>query len=1003
MDYNFRAIEKKWQQQWKEKKVYAVSNASDKPKYYVLDMFPYPSGAGLHVGHPLGYISSDIYSRYKRLKGFNVLHPMGFDAFGLPAEQYAIDHGIHPAVSTEANINTFRRQLDNIGFSFDWDRELRTCDPKYYKWTQWIFLQLFDSWFNRKTQKAQRIDELVKIFNEEGNKTHSFPNNKYQLKAGENSFTAKEWKSYDEGTKEDLLMQYRLAYLAYSDVNWCEALGTVLANDEVINGVSYRGGFPVVKKKMRQWSLRITEYAERLLKGLEEIDFSESMKEIQRNWIGKSFGAEISFAIKIPGRGADSQAGDARELVLNVFTTRPDTIFGVDFMVVAPEHEIVKEITSKEQQSPIDEYLEYVKGRSEVERMAEVKKITGCFTGAYALNPFNGREIPVWISEYVLAGYGTGAIMGVPCGDERDHKFAKHFGIPITNIIGQHYNGEEANATKEAILQNSDFLNGILMKDAIQVVIDRIEQSGIGKRQINYKMRDAGWSRQRYWGEPFPIIFRDDVPYPMNSKDLPLELPPMDEFRSSGTGEGPLANAMDWVFINEREKRDTNTMPTHAGAAWYFLRFMDPHNDSVFADRKTLDYWGQVDVYIGGAEHAVAHLLYARLWVKVLSDLGYLNFDEPFKKLINQGKITGDSRFVYRVDSMGGLDPDRKIKTGIVSSHDFPLFISYEYVRKIQEGEMIKKELVEVINRAVPGYFEVSDSTDYSTVTISPLHVDVNIVDGLILNTVAFRNWKPDFSNAGFILNDGSFSSSTVGGQKGAYTCGAAIEKMSKSYFNVVNPDAVVEKYGADTFRMYEMFLGPLEASKPWDIKGIEGVHRFLRKLWRLYVHEEKGLIVKSEKATDVEWKALYKTLRKVEEDTERFSFNTAVSSFMIGVNELSDLKCHKKEVLEKLLVALTPYAPHVSEELWHLLGNKETVLDAAYPIIEEKYLVESSKNYPVAVNGKTRTELNIALEATQQQVEELVLNNDVVKRWLEGKPPKKVIYVKGRMVNIVI
>ena len=566
MEYNFRAIEKKWQQQWKEKKVYAVSNDSGKPKYYVLDMFPYPSGAGLHVGHPLGYISSDIYSRYKRLKGFNVLHPMGFDAFGLPAEQYAIDHGIHPAVSTEANINTFRRQLDNIGFSFDWDRELRTCDPKYYKWTQWIFLQLFDSWFNRKTQKAQRIDDLVKIFNEEGSKTHVFPNNKYQLTSGENSFSAKEWQSYDERTKQEVLMQYRLAYLAYTDVNWCEALGTVLANDEVINGVSYRGGFPVVKKKMRQWSLRITEYTERLLKGLEEIDFSESMKEIQRNWIGKSFGAEISFTIKRPDRGNPSQAQDS-ELFLNVFTTRPDTIFGVDFMVVAPEHEIVKQITSREQQTQIDEYLQYVQSRSEVERMAEVKKITGCFTGAYALNPFNSREIPIWISEYVLAGYGTGAIMGVPCGDERDHKFAKHFGIPITNIIGEYYNGEEANPTKEAILQNSDFLNGILMKDAIQVVIDRVEQSGIGKRQINYKMRDAGWSRQRYWGEPFPIIFRDDIPYPMDSKDLPLELPPMDEFRSSGTGEGPLANAVDWVYINDHEKRDTNTMPTHAGAA----------------------------------------------------------------------------------------------------------------------------------------------------------------------------------------------------------------------------------------------------------------------------------------------------------------------------------------------------------------------------------------------------------------------------------------------------
>ena len=955
MEYNFRDIEKKWQQVWKEKKVYAVSNESDRPKYYVLDMFPYPSGAGLHVGHPLGYISSDIYSRYKRLKGFNVLHPMGFDAFGLPAEQYAIDHGIHPMVSTEANINTFRRQLDNIGFSFDWDRELRTCDPKYYKWTQWIFLQLFDSWFNRKTQEAQRIGALVKIFEKEGNDNHPFPNTKYQLQSGQNNFTAEEWTLFDEPIRQEVLMQYRVAYLAYTDVNWCEALGTVLANDEVINGVSYRGGFPVIKKKMRQWSLRITEYAERLLKGLEEIDFSESMKEIQRNWIGKSLGAEMKFLIKRPqpqplSKGEGSNGSD---FFLHVFTTRPDTIFGVDFMVMAPEHELLKDITSTEQQHPIDEYLQYVQSRSDLERMAEVKKITGCFTGAYAVNPFNGREIPIWISEYVLAGYGTGAIMGVPCGDERDHKFAKHFGIPITNIIGGHYNGEEANATKDAVLQNSDFLNGILMRDAIEIVVSKIEEAGIGKQQINYKMRDAGWSRQRYWGEPFPIVYKNDIPYAMDEKELPLELPPMEEFRSSGTGEGPLANAKEWVYIREQERRDTNTMPTHAGAAWYFLRFMDPHNELAFADKKALDYWGQVDVYIGGAEHAVAHLLYARLWVKVLHDLGFLNFDEPFKKLINQGKITGDSRFVYRI-----RNTNQFVSAGLKNQYE-----------------------------------------------VDALHVDVNFVNGLKLDTEAFKKWKPDFANAEFILESDFLSSYSSEFREGTgiYVCGAAIEKMSKSYFNVVSPDEVVEKYGADTFRMYEMFLGPLEASKPWDIKGIEGVHRFLRKFWRLFVQEEKGLIVKKEGSTEAEWKVLYKTLKKVEEDTERFSFNTAVSSFMICVNELTDLKCHKQEVLEKLLVALTPYAPHISEELWHLIGNEGTVLDATYPVIVEKYLVESSKNYPVAVNGKTRAELNIALDATQQEVEELVLNNDIVKRWLEGKSPKKIIYVKGRMVNVVI
>jgi leucyl-tRNA synthetase len=930
MEYKFQDIEKKWQQWWKENNVYKVSNDSPKPKSYVLDMFPYPSGAGLHVGHPLGYIASDIYARFKRLKGYNVLHPMGFDAFGLPAEQYAIDHGIHPAVSTENNINNFRKQLDNISFCFDWSREIRTCDPKYYKWTQWIFLQIFDSWFNRHTQKAERIGALIKIFEKEGNIQHEFPNEKYQLPQGRVKFTADEWKSFNEKLKQEVLMQYRLAYLAYTDVNWCEALGTVLANDEVINGVSYRGGFPVVKKKMRQWSLRITEYAERLLKGLEEVDFSESMKDIQRNWIGKSFGAEIDFEISTKGN---------EQKKIRVFTTRPDTIFGVDFMVLAPEHELVKEITAASHSEEIEKYLLYVQGRSEVERMAEVKKITGCFTGSYAIHPFSKKQIPVWISEYVLVGYGTGAIMGVPCGDERDHKFARHFNIPITNIIGDYYNGEEANPTKDAILQNSDFLNGMVMKDAIEVVIRKMEESGIGERKVNYKMRDAGWSRQRYWGEPFPVIFRDDIPYAMDEKDLPLELPPLDDFKSARTGEGPLANVKDWVQINDHERRDTNTMPTHAGAAWYFLRYMDPHNDKVFTDKKYLDYWGQVDVYIGGAEHAVAHLLYSRLWIKILCDLGYLDFDEPFKKLINQGKITGDSRFVYRIRNKN-------------------MFVS----------------------------FGLKDQ--YET---DPLHVDVNIVNGLELDIDAFRNWKPDFADAEFILENGK------------YICGSAIEKMSKSYFNVINPDTVVEKYGADTFRMYEMFLGPLEASKPWDIKGIEGVYRFLKKFWRLFVDEEKGLVVTDEPPTNEELKVLHKTVKKIEEDTERFSFNTGVSGFMIATNELTDLKCHKRSILEPLLILLAPYAPHISEEIWHLLGHATSIVDAHYPKFEEKYVKESSKAYPVAINGKTRTELTIALDATQQQVEEIVLANDVVKKWMGGKPPKKVIYVKNKMVNVVV
>ncbi|MFI5132455.1 MAG: leucine--tRNA ligase, partial [Chitinophagales bacterium] len=839
----------------------------------------------------------------------------------------------------------FRKQLDNIGFSFDWSREVRTCDAKYYKWTQWIFLQIFDSWFNRGKEKAERIEQLIEIFETEGNSNQEIPNEKFQIPTtGKRSFTVAEWKAFDEKTKQEILMQYRLAYLAYTDVNWCEALGTVLANDEVINGVSYRGGFPVVKRKMRQWSLRITEYAERLLKGLEEIDFSDSMKEIQRNWIGKSSGAEMDF--EVTPRQDKGEKGTVKKL--RVYTTRPDTIFGVDFMVVAPEHEIVNEITSADQQSAINDYLQYVQGRSDVERMAEVKKITGCFTGAYAINPLNGREIPIWISEYVLIGYGTGAIMGVPCGDERDHKFAKHFGIPITNIIGDHYNGIEANPTKDAILINSDFINGMVMRDAIEVVIKRVEQLNIGKRQVNYKMRDAGWSRQRYWGEPFPVVYRDDIPYAMDEKDLPLELPPSNEFKSAGNGEGPLANVKEWVYISGHEKRDTNTMPTHAGAAWYFLRYTDPDNDTQFANKKALDYWGQVDVYIGGAEHAVAHLLYSRLWIKILHDLGYLKFDEPFRKLINQGKITGDSRFVYRIRNTNR-------------------FVSYGLKNNYETDE---------------------------------LHVDVNIVDGVELDTEAFKKWKPDFNNAEFVLEDRK------------YICGTAIEKMSKSYFNVINPDEVVEKYGADTFRMYEMFLGPLEASKPWDIKGIEGVHRFLKKLWRLFFKESnspstgegKGEAVwNHEKPDEAELKVVHKTIKQIEEVTERFSFNTGVSGFMIAINELTDLKCHKKEILEKILILLAPYAPHIAEELWLRLGNNGSILEAAYPVYDPKYLVESSKEYPISINGKMRTTIDMALGIPESEVEKIVLGNDVVRKWLEGKQPKKIIYKEGKMVNVVV
>ena len=921
-----KRIEEKWRDTWQQKGVYKVDNDTTKPKYYVLDMFPYPSGAGLHVGHPLGYIASDIVARFKRLKGFNVLHPMGFDAFGLPAEQYAIEHGVHPAKSTQDNIQNFKRQLGQIGFCYDWSREVQTCDPEYYKWTQWIFLQIFDSWFNRKKQKAERISELIKIFEAEGNRNHPVPNTKSKVQA----FSAADWQGFSEKQQQEVLMEYRLAYLAYTDVNWCEALGTVLANDEVINGVSYRGGFPVVKRQMRQWSLRITEYADRLLKGLEEIDFSESMKEIQRNWIGKSVGAELKFAVK------------GSKFEIRVFTTRPDTIFGVDFMVLAPEHELVKQITTEAQKEEIEKYLKYVESRSEVERMAEVKKITGAFTGAYAVNPFDGKQTPVWISEYVLAGYGTGAIMAVPCGDERDHKFAKHFNIPVTNIIGSHYNGNEANPTKEAILENSGFLNGMLMRDAIDVAIAEIEKRGIGKRQVNYKMRDAGWSRQRYWGEPFPVVFKDDMPYAMKESELPLELPPSNNFKPSGNGEGPLANLTDWINFTPNQKRDSNTMPTHAGAAWYFLRYMDPHNKNAFADKKALDYWNQVDVYIGGSEHAVAHLLYARLWTKVLHDLGYLNFDEPFKKLINQGKITGESKFVYRIRGTNKF--------------------------------------------ASAGYFQKYDGK------LDQLHVDIKLVDHRsVLDIEGFKNWKPDFADAEFELENGN------------YVCGTAIEKMSKSYFNVVNPDDIIDNYGADTLRMYEMFLGPLEASKPWSTQGIDGVFKFLRRVWNLFHDAQGNLNVSEAEPTKDELKALHKLIKKAEADIENYSFNTSVSEFMICANELSSLKCNKRSILEPLIIVLSPYAPHIAQELWEKLGHTDYIINAKYPAYNEEYLKENAFEYPISINGKVRAKMNFALDMPKEDIEKVVLASEIVQKWSEGKPPKKVIVVQGRIVNVVL
>lgn len=951
MDYQFRELEAKWQSRWEQDHAYRVENDSPRPKCYVLDMFPYPSGAGLHVGHPLGYIASDIYSRYKRLQGFNVLHPMGFDSFGLPAEQYALETGQHPADTTEKNVKTFRGQLDKIGFCYDWSRSFRTSDPDYYRWTQWMFLCLFGSWYNPHNDKAEPIDSLKAIFDKEGN---------ISVRADENEpfFSPEEWKAMTQAEQENILMDYRLAYSAYGEVNWCEALGTVLANDEVINGLSERGGHPVVKKKMRQWYLRITAYAERLLKGLETVEFSDSMKEMQRNWIGRSEGAEVRFVIADPS---------GKEHPLTVYTTRPDTIFGVDFLVLAPEHELVQVVASAAQRAGIDDYLQYVKSRTERERISEVKQVTGCFTGAFAVHPLTGKKIPVYVAEYVLAGYGTGAIMAVPCGDQRDFSFAQKFNIPITNIIGDAFNGEAANPSKDVILQQSDFLNGLMMSDAFSLAIEKLAEAGAGRRKVNYKMRDAGFSRQRYWGEPFPILWQDGVAVPLPANQLPLQLPHVEKYGPGPEGEGPLANLPAWVETPQG-RRETSTMPGYAGSSWYFLRYMDPKNTNDFCDRKASDYWGQVDVYVGGTEHAVGHLLYSRMWTKLLFDLGKIGFDEPFKKLVNQGMIQGSSRFVHRLDKL--------VCDGMNPAEGRLIFVSLGLTK---ETEL----------QALATFFNIPASSILE-VSFSPLHVDVNIVDGFELDINAFRQWKPDYANAEFITENGK------------YFCSAETEKMSKSKYNTVNPDVLVEKYGADTFRMYEMFLGPVEQSKPWDTKGIEGVHRFLRKCWRLFFNEQ-STVWNDEKPDVAEWKVLHKTIKKVAADTESFSFNTAVSAFMVCVNELTDLDCRKKAVLEPLLIMLAPYAPHISEELWHALGNESSVLDAEYPTFNPDYLLEASKDYPVSVNGKLRTNITVPSDAPQEEVEKHVLANEVVRKWLDGGPPKKIIFVKDKMINVVV
>ena len=963
MEYNFKEIEKKWQQNWKDTNAYKISNDSPKPSFYVLDMFPYPSGAGLHVGHPLGYIASDIFSRYKRLKGFNVLHPMGFDSFGLPAEQYALETGQHPAVTTEKNIETFKAQLDKIGFCYDWSREIRTSDPTYYKWTQKIFLDLFNSYFCNTQKKARPITELIENYSTKGN----------------SNFSATEWNAYSQKEQQDILMKHRLAFSSFGEVNWCEGLGTVLANDEVVNGVSERGGHPVVKKKMRQWYLRITAYADRLLQGLETVQFSEAMKDMQRNWIGKSEGCEMHFKIT------------NYELPITVYTTRPDTIFGVDFLVLAPEHSLVSQITTDAEKEKIDEYLIYVKSRSDRERMSEVKQITGCFTGSFATNPFNGKQTPVWIAEYVLAGYGTGAIMAVPCGDQRDFAFAKHFNIPITNIIGEHFNDEEANPTKEATLQNSGFLDGMLMKDAIAIAINKIAELNIGKRKINYRMRDAGFSRQRYWGEPFPIVWQDGMATPLNENELPLELPHAEKYSSGPEGEGPLANMEEWVNT-ANGRRETSTMPGYAGSSWYFLRYMDSNNTETFCDRKVSDYWNQVDVYVGGTEHAVGHLLYSRMWTKVLYDLGYIGFDEPFKKLVNQGMIQGSSRFVNWLSFETNMQGKCSIK------------ISNTWAK--ESVKTLKEKLSLILEK-----YNLKDIP----FTINRSHVNVEIVDGVILDLQSYGIGKHPTARSSntdyFLLEDGTLISENDNyNGNSVFLCDSEVEKMSKSKYNTVNPDVLVDKYGADTFRMYEMFLGPVEQSKPWDTKGIEGVHRFLKKLWRLFYTDANPAtnapgkkVWNDEKPTDAEYKILHKTIKKIEQDTENFSYNTAVAAFMIAVNEMADAKCFKKEILSQLLIILSPYAPHITEELWSLLGCEGSILDAAYPTLEEKYLVEATKEYPVSINGKMRSSINLPTEVTEEEARQAVLLNDAILKWLEGKEVKKFIFVKGRMINVVV
>ncbi|RQO64579.1 leucine--tRNA ligase [Pedobacter sp. KBW06] len=935
MDYQFKEIEQKWQEFWAQNQTFKAEEQSSKPKFYVLDMFPYPSGAGLHVGHPLGYIASDIFTRYKRLKGYNVLHPMGYDSFGLPAEQYAIQTGQHPALTTEVNINTYRRQLDQIGFSFDWSKEVRTSDPEYYKWTQWIFMQLFNSWYNLETDRAEDITSLLEKFNASGS-----ADVKAVCDEDTKSFLPTDWATMTQEEKQEELLKYRLTYLRESTVNWCPALGTVLANDEVKDGYSERGGHPVEQKKMMQWSMRISAYAERLLQGLNTIDWPEPVKEMQRNWIGKSVGASVRFKIE-PSEKIASLSQD----YIEVFTTRVDTIFGVSYLVLAPEHELVIGLTTPEQLDEVNHYIAQTKKKSELDRMADVKAVSGAFTGSYVINPVSGERIQLWIADYVLAGYGTGAVMGVPSGDQRDWLFATNFKLPIVQILDSQKDIDtQADSTKEGKYINSGFINGMNYAEATQTLNAWLEEQEVGKAKVNYRMRDAIFGRQRYWGEPIPVYFKDGLPYLINEEELPLMLPEIDKYLPTESGEPPLGRAEDWSYDDQYEY-ELSTMPGWAGSSWYWYRYMDAKNKSAFASKEAIEYWKDVDLYIGGAEHATGHLLYSRFWNKFLKDLGHVTEEEPFKKLINQGMIQGRSNFVYRVVDEEGRGTNTLVSYGL------------------------RKE--------------------YKT---SALHVDVNIVENEILNIEKFKVFRPEFTDAEFILENGK------------YICGVEVEKMSKSKFNVVNPDVLISSYGADTLRMYEMFLGPLEQSKPWNTNGIEGVFKFLRKFWRLFHNEEWVFNVSDSVPSKAELKALHKIIKKVQDDVERFSFNTSVSSFMIAVNELTELKCKNRQVLEDLVIVLSPYAPHICEELWENLGHEAGSLSyIKYPEFNPAYMVEDEFSYPVSVNGKTRLNLNLSLTLEPKEIEETVLADEQVQKYLEGKTPKKVIVVKGRIVNIVI